>query len=96
MQSIIFDLYSPQQIREMYFQAWESEYNEWLDNEVGRKLLYELFEDANIEKLKRLQKQVIEETTIGYEDDYGYTLKEFDKQVEYTANGPQLLLFPVE
>ena len=96
MQSIIFDLYSPQQIREMYFQAWESEYNEWLDNEVGRKLLYELFEDANIEKLKRLQMRVIEEATIGYDDDYGYTLKEFDKQVEYTANGPKLLLFPVE
>ena len=96
MQSIIFDLYSPQQIREMYFQAWESEYNEWLDNEVGRKLLYELFEDANIEKLKRLQMRVIEEATIGYDDDYGYTIKEFDKQVEYTANGPQLLLFPVE
>ena len=96
MQSIIFDLYSPQQIREMYFQAWESEYNEWLDNEVGRKLLYELFEDANIEKLKRLQMRVIEEATIGYDDDYGYTLKEFDKHVEYTANGPQLLLFPVE
>ena len=96
MQSIIFDLYSPQQIREMYFQTWESEYNEWLDNEVGRKLLYELFEDANIEKLKRLQMRVIEEATCGYDDDYGYELKEFDKQVEYTANGPQLLLFPVE
>ena len=96
MQSSIFDLYTPQQIREMYFESWESEYNEWLDNEVGRRLLYELFEDANIEKLKRLQMRVIEEATYGYDDDYGYELKEFDKQVEYTANGPQLLLFPVE
>lgn len=96
MGSHIFDLYTPQQIREMYFETWESDYHEWLNNEVGRKLLYELFEDANIEKLKRLQMQVIEEATYGYEDDYGYDLKEFDKQVEYTENGPQLLLFPVE
>ena len=95
MQSSIFDLYTPQQLREMYFETWESDYHEWLNNEVGRELLYEL-EDANIEKLKRLQMQVIEEATYGYEDDYGYTLKEFDKQVEYTANGPQLLLFPIE
>lgn len=96
MGSHIFDLYTPQQLREMYFETWESDYHEWLNNEVGRKLLYELLEDSNIEKLKRLQMQVIEETTYGYEDDYGYDLKEFDKQVEYTENGPQLLLFPVE
>ena len=96
MQSSIFDLYTPQQIREMYFETWESDYHEWLNNEVAHRLLYELFEDGNKEKLKRLEKQAIEEATYGYEDDYGYTLKEFDKQVEYTENGPQLLLFPVE
>ncbi len=96
MDSSIFELYSPQQIREMYFENWESAYTEWLDNEVGRKLLYELLEDTNTEKLKRLQMRVIEELTYGYDDDYGYELKEFDKQVEYTENGPQLLLFPVE
>jgi len=96
MQSSIFDLYSPQQIREMYFETWESDYHEWLNNEVANRLLYELFEDDNKEKLKRLEMQAIEEATYGYDDDYGYELKEFDKQVEYTANGPQLLLFPVE
>ena len=95
MQSSIFDLYSPQQIREMYFETWESEYHEWLNNEVAHRLLHELFEDDNKEKLKRLEMQAIEETTHGYDDDYGYTLKEFDKQVEYTENGPQLLLFPL-
>ena len=95
MESSIFDLYSPQQIREMYFETWESDYHEWLNNEVAHRLLYELFEDGNKEKLKRLEMQAIEDLTYGYDDDYGYTLKEFDKQVEYTENGPQLLLFPL-
>ena len=96
MASSIFDLYTPQQLREMYFGTWESDYHEWLNNEVGLRLMYELFEEEGIEKLKRLQMQVIEEATYGYDDDHGYKLKEFDKQVEYTENGPQLLLFPVE
>lgn len=90
--SNIFELYTPQQIREMYFQdEWENDYEAFI-YKVTCDILYS---NATKEEIRDAEIEAINGWTYDQEDDHGYLMGEFTgkNNVEYTENGPQLLLF---
>ena len=90
--SNIFDLYTPQQIREMYFEdEWPNDYEECIYDLVCNIL----YANATEEEIKAAEIEVINGWTYDQEDDHGYLMGEFigKNDVEYTDKGPQLLLF---
>lgn len=90
--SNIFELYTPQQIREMYFQEeWDEDYEQCIYDLVCNIL----YANATNEEIKAAEIEAIDDWTNGQEDQYGYLMGEFTgkNDVEYTENGPQLLLF---
>lgn len=90
--SSIFDLYTPQQIREMYFDdEWDDDYEEF----VYRGACAVLYGNATKEEIRAAEIEVINGWTYDQEDDHGYLMGEFTgkNDVEYTEDGPQLLLF---
>ena len=90
--SSIFDLYTPQQIRQMYFEdEWPNDYEECIYDLVCNIL----YANATEEEIKAAEIEAIDDWTNGQEDQYGYLMGEFTgkNDVEYTENGPQLLLF---
>ena len=90
--SNIFELYTPQQIREMYFEdEWPNDYEECIYDLVCNIL----YANATEEEIKAAEIEAIDDWTNGQEDQYGYLMGEFTgkNDVEYTDKGPQLLLF---
>ena len=90
--SNIFELYTPQQIREMYFEdEWDADYEELL----YRLTCASLYANATKEQIKAAEIEAINDWTYDQDDDYGFPMGEFTGKydVEYTEKGPQLLLF---
>ena len=93
--SNIFELYTPQQIREMYFQEeWDEDYEQCIYDLVCNIL----YANATEEEIKAAEIEAIDDWTNGQEDQYGYLMGEFTgkNNVEYTENGPQMLLFDLD
>ena len=90
--SNILDLYTSQQIREMYFEdEWPDDYADAIYYMVGTIL----YSNATNEQIKAAEIDAIDGWTFDQEDDYGFKMGEFTgkNDVEYTNKGPQLLLF---
>jgi len=93
--SSIFELYTPQQIREMYSTDrlfdWPHDY----ERAIYEMTCAVLYTNATEEEIKAAEIEAIDAWTNGQEDDYGYLMGEFTGKdnVRYTENGPQLLLF---
>jgi len=90
--SSIFDLYTPQQIREIYFQdEWPADY----EQAVYEMTCDVLYANATKEEIRDAEIDSINEWTEYQEDDYGFTMGQFTGKdnVRYTEKGPQLLLF---
>ena len=90
--SNIFELYTPQQIREMYFQdEWPNDY----EQAIYEMTCAVLYANATKEEIKAAEIEAVNGWTYDQEDDHGYLMDEFTgkNNVEYTENGPQLLLF---
>lgn len=90
--SNIFDLYTCQQIREMYFDdEWPEDYADCIYDAV----CYTLYANATKEEIKAAEIAAIDDWTAYQNDDYGYLMKNFKgkNNVKYTEKGPQLLLF---
>ena len=90
--SSIFELYTAQQIREMYFEdEWPNDYEQAI-YEMTCAILYA---NATKEEIKAAEIEAINGWTDDQDDDYGFRMDEFTgkNNVEYTENGPQLLLF---
>lgn len=90
--SNIFDLYTCQQIREMYFKdKWPEDYADFLYYAV----CHTLYANATKEEIKEAEINAIDDWTHGQDDHYGFQMAEFTgkNNVKYTENGPQLLLF---
>ena len=88
----IFDLYTCQQIREMYFEdEWPDDYEEFV-YKVTCDILYS---NATKEQIKEAEIEAINYWTYDQDDDHGFRMDEFTgkNNVEYTDKGPQLLLF---
>ena len=88
----IFELYTAQQIREMYFEdEWPHDYEQAI-YEMTCTILYS---NATKEEIKAAEIEAINGWTVDQEDDYGFLMGEFTgkNNVEYTDKGPQLLLF---
>ena len=90
--SSIFELYTAQQIREMYFEdEWPHDY----EQAIYEMTCAVLYANATKEEIKAAEIEAIDDWTNGQENQYGYIMGEFTgkNNVEYTENGPQLLLF---
>ena len=90
--SNIFELYTPQQIREMYFEdEWHNDYEQAI-YEMTCAILYA---NATKEEIKEAEIEAVNGWTYDQEDDHGYLMGEFTgkNNIEYTEKGPQLLLF---
>ena len=90
--SNILDLYTPQQIREMYFQdEWPNDY----EQAVYEMTCAALYANATKEEIKAAEIEAIDAWTDDQDDDYGFRMGEFTGKdnVRYTEKGPQLLLF---
>ena len=90
--SSIFELYTAQQIREMYFEdEWPNAY----EQAIYEMTCAVLYANATKEEIKEAEINAIDGWTYQQEDDYGFTMGEFTGKdnVEYTDKGPQLLLF---
>ena len=90
--SNIFDLYTPQQIREMYFQdEWPNDY----EQAIYKMTCAVLYANATKEEIKEAEIDAINDWTYEQEDDYGFPMRKFTgkNDVLHTENGPQLLLF---
>lgn len=90
--SNIFDLYTCQQIREMYF---EDEWPEDYADSIYDAVCYALYANATKEEIRAAEIGAIDDWTTGQHDDYGYQMGDFTgkNNVKYTEKGPQLLLF---
>ena len=90
--SSIFDLYTAQQIREMYFEdEWPADY----EQAIYEMTCAVLYANATKEEIKEAEIDAINDWTYEQEDDYGFPMNEFTGKdnIEYTDKGPQLLLF---
>ena len=77
--SNIFDLYTPQQIREMYFEdAWENDYEKCLYDLVCNIL----YANATEEEIKAAEIEAINDCTNGQEDHHGHIMGEFTGKMD--------------
>lgn len=90
--SSIFEFYTAQQVREMYFEdEWPHDYEQGI-YEMTCAVLYS---NATKEEIKAAEIKAINEWTSGQEDDHGFLMDDFTgERVEFTEAGPQKILFP--
>lgn len=90
--SSIFDRYTFQQIREMYFEdEWPADY----EQAIYEMTCAVLYANATKEEIKAAEIEAVNSWTYDMEDDHGFLMDEFTGKdnVRYTNKGPQLLLF---
>lgn len=87
----IFDFYTPQQVREIYFQGrWPKGYSEALHSMTCEVLRNK----ASREAIAQAEIEAIDDWTTGREDDHGFLLDTFTgmNPVRYTEAGPKPIL----
>jgi hypothetical protein len=89
----IFDDYTPAQMREIFLEptnSWPEDFICFVNDELSDDLLDQWLESHSDEEYRDKVKNIIEDTTYGYEDEDGNEMLEFDNLDE---NGGQLRLF---
>lgn len=89
--SSIFDLYTAQQVREIYF---EDERPRDYEQAIYEMTCATLYANATKEEIKAAEIEAIDNWTYDQDDDYGFRMGKFTGvPVEFTEAGPQKLLF---
>ena len=93
--SSIFELYTAQQIREMYFTDRKFDWPHDYEQAIYEMTCAVLYSKATEEEIRAAEIEAIDSWTYDQDDDYGFRMGEFtgEDKVRYTENGPQLLLF---
>lgn len=78
----IFDIYSPYQLREIFCgKYWPEDFKRWIHEQIAYELLDSYLESVDDATYKEKVRQIIENTTYGYESENGEEMLDFDPNI---------------